>query len=137
MINLARFARSLKGKRVEGSFAVSLKAKILLITSSSSLTATASNATTQKTCRPLTRSLPPDDAVSPLLLDALFVQNLPGSRQYMTENFFNKQMTRIVRTYAKQQTPSIKWSDFTMFEFSRNFDREYSFFLGSKLLFYL
>ena len=90
MINLARFARSLKGKRVEGSFAVSLKAKILLITSSSSLTATASNATTQKTCRPLTRSLPPDDAVSPLLLDALFVQNLPGSRQYMTEKNFQQ-----------------------------------------------
>ena len=115
MANLARYARFLKGKRVEGSFAVSLKEKILLITSSSSLTATASNATTQKTCRPLTRSLPPDDAVSPLLLDALFVQNLPGSHQYMTDFFF-QQANDAYCTYVREATnaTSIKWSDFTI-----------------------
>ena len=84
--------------------------------------------TTQKTCRPLTRSLPPDDAVSPLLLDALFVQNLPGSRQYMTDFFF-QQANDAYCTYVRETTnaTSIKWSDFTMFEFPRIFDREYYF----------
>ena len=93
--------------------------------------------TTQKTCRPLTRSLPPDDAVSPLLLDALFVQNLPGSRQYMTDFFFSKQMTRIVRTYAKQQTRQVSNGQILKCLNFPEFLTANTISLGSKLLFYL